>query len=135
MTKESFEGTRQFLSKFVNVLTKDQDSQLAYAIDSRYYGIPNYNDYVRQQLARLTLEDVNRVIKKYLQAENVQIVVVTKDAEGFRKAALAGTPSPISYTSPPAKEALEEDKLIESYKLNLDPKKVEIVTIDQVFQK
>ncbi len=135
ITKQDFEATRQFLSKFVNVLTADQDSQLGYAIDSRYYNTPSFIDYVRAGLAKLTLEDVNRAIKKYLQAENVKIVVVTKDGEAFKQAALSGKPSPIHYTSPPPKEILDEDKIIESYKLNFNPKRVEVVPVAQVFQK
>src|SRR5205085_1599248 len=113
MTEKDFEATRQFLGKFVNVLTKDQDAQLGYALDSRYYGIPGFTDYVRAQLSKLTLAEVNRAIKKYLQTDNVKIVVVTKDAQSFKAAALANQPSPISYTSLPAKEILEEDKMIE----------------------
>ena len=35
----------------------------------------------------------------------------------------------------PAKEILDEDKIIESYKLNFNPKKVEVIAVDQVFQK
>ena len=84
ISKEDFEATRQFLTKYVNVLTKTQDAQLGYALDSRFYGISAFTDHVRERLAKLTVEDVNRVIKKYLQADNVQIVVVTKDAEAFR---------------------------------------------------
>jgi zinc protease len=135
MSKEDFEATRQFMMKFVNVLTKDQDAQLGYALDSRYYGIPDFGGYVRDKLAKLTLEDVNAAIRKYLQADNVKIVVVTKDGEGFKKAALSGAPSPISYTSPPPKEILAEDKLIESYKLNFNPKAVEVVPVAQVFER
>jgi zinc protease len=135
LSREDFEATRQFLSKYVNVLTKAQDEQLGYALDSKYYGIPNFNDYVRGALAKLTLEDVNRVIKKYLQADNVKIIVVTKDAEAFKQAALSGKPSPISYTQPPPKDILDEDKIIESYKLNFNPKRVEVVPVDSVFQK
>jgi zinc protease len=134
MSAEDFEATRQFLTKYVNVLTKAQDEQLGYALDSKYYGIPNFNDYVRGALAKLTLEDVNRAIKRYLQADNVKIVVVTKNAEAFKQAAMSGKPSPISYTSPPPKDILDEDKLIESYKLNFNPKRVEVVPVDQVFQ-
>ncbi|HWN98634.1 MAG TPA: pitrilysin family protein [Blastocatellia bacterium] len=135
MSQEDFEATRRFLTKNVNTLTKTQDAQLGYAIDSKYYGIATFTDYVRDQLSKLTLEDVNRVIRKYLQAENVQIVVVTKDAEAFKQTAVDNKPSPISYTSLPPKEILEEDKMIESYKLNFNPKKVEVVPVDQVFQK
>lgn len=135
MSKEDFEATRQFLIKYVNVLTKDQGSLLGYALDSSYYGIPTFTDYVRDQLTKLTLEDLNRAVKKYLQADNVNIVVVTKDAETFKKGALSNAPSPISYTSAPPKEILDEDKLIESYKLNFNPKAVEVVPVDQVFEK
>jgi zinc protease len=135
MPKEDFEATKQFLTKFVNVLTKAQDGQLGYALDSRYYGIPNFTDYVRTQLEKLTLDDVNRAIKKYLQADNVKVVVITKGAEAFRNAAVENKPSPISYTSPPPKEILEEDKVIEKYKLGFNPKEVEVVPVAQVFQK
>ena len=38
MTKR-LRGYAAFLSKFVNVLTKTQDLQLGYQLDSRYYGI------------------------------------------------------------------------------------------------
>ena len=135
MSQEDFEATRQFLSKYVNVLTKAQDEQLGYALDSRYYGIPNFNEYVRNGLAKLTLADVNRAIKKHLQAGNVKIVVVTKDGAAFKQAAMENRPSPITYATPPPKEILDEDKLIENYKLNFNPKKVEVVPVDHVFQK
>ena len=135
MSQQDFEATRSFLTKNVNTLTKTQDAQLGYAIDSKYYGIPSFTDYVRDQLAKLKLEDVNRAIKKHLQAENVKIVVVTKDAESFKQAAVENKPSPISYTQAPAKEILDEDKVIEGYKLNFNPKKVEVVPVDRVFQK
>ncbi|HLF84357.1 MAG TPA: pitrilysin family protein [Blastocatellia bacterium] len=135
MSQEDFDATRRFLTKNVNALTKTQDAQLGYAIDSKYYGIPTFTDYVRDQLAKLKLEDVNRAIKKHLQADNVKIAVVTRDAEAFKQAAVEGKPSPISYTSMPPKEILEEDKIIESYKLNFNPKGVEVVPVERVFQK
>ncbi|HKG23265.1 MAG TPA: pitrilysin family protein [Blastocatellia bacterium] len=134
MSQADFEATRQFLTKNVASLTKTQSAQLGYALDSGFYGIGNFNDYVRDKLSRLTLDDVNKAIKKYLQADNVKIVAVTKDAEGFRNAILEGKASPIIYTAPMSKDVLEEDKVIESYKLSIDPKDVEIVSVDAVFQ-
>jgi zinc protease len=135
MSKADFEATRSFLTKFVNVLTNTQDAELGYALDSRFYGITNFNEYVRSGLAKLTVEDVNRVIRKYLQAGNIKIVVVAKDADAFSKAAIESAPSPIHYTGPVPKQILDEDKEIESYKLNLNPKNVEVVPVDTVFQQ
>ncbi len=134
MTEEQFIGTRQFLMKFVNLLTKSQDARLGYALDSRFYGIPAFSDYIRQQLRTLTCEEVNRVIRKYLQSENLKIVVVTDDASGFRQAIIENLPSPIHYASLPPSEVLEEDRIIERYDLPVTPKAIEIIQLDRVFQ-
>jgi zinc protease len=55
--------------------------------------------------------------------------------KAYKQAAMENKPSPISYATPPPKEILDEDKLIESYKLNFNPKRVEVVPVDRVFQK
>ena len=60
MTQEQFERTREFLGKYVNVLTQTKRAELGYAIDSLFYGINPYNEYLKAQLAKLTLADVNR---------------------------------------------------------------------------
>jgi hypothetical protein len=60
---------------------------------------------------------------------------VTKGAEAFKQAAIDGKPSPIGYTQPPAKEILDEDKIIENHKLKFNPKRVEVVPVDKMFQK
>ena len=133
ISKEDFEATRQFLTKYVNVLTKTQDAQLATRSTAAFTEYRPLTDYVRERLAKLTVEDVNRAMKKYLQADNVQIVVVTKDAEAFRTAALDGQPSPISYTAPPAKEILEEDKIIENYNLVFNTERGRSRACRQVF--
>jgi zinc protease len=135
LSAEEFEATRQYLMKFVNLLTKSQDEQLGYAIDSVYYQIPPFTEFVVNELQKLTRDRINSAIKAHLQAENVKIVVVTRDAEGFVRAALEGKPSPPNYTSPPPADVLEEDRLIQSYKLTFNERKVAVVPVDEVFQK
>lgn len=134
MSQEAFESTREFLSKYVNVLTATQDDQLGYALDSRYYGIKDFPTYMREQLAKLTLADVNRAIKQYLKSDAMRIAIVTKDAAGLRDAILNNKPSPITYNAPKPKEITDEDKLIESYKIVVKPSDVTIVAADKVFQ-
>ena len=134
MTKESFESTREFLSKYVNVLTASQDAQLGYALDSRYYGISDFPTYMREQLAKLTLDDVNRAIKQYLKSDAMRIAIVTKDAAELREAIIANRPSPITYNAPKPKEITDEDKVIEAYKIAVKPADVVIVPVDKVFQ-
>ena len=134
MSKEAFESTREFLSKYVNVLTATQDAQLGYALDSRYYHIADFPTYMREQLAKLTLEDVNRAIRQYLKSDAVRIAIVTKDAAGLRDAIVRNKPSSITYNAPKPKEITDEDKAIEGYKIVVKPADVTIVPVDRVFQ-
>jgi zinc protease len=134
MRQQDFEGMREFLMKYSNVLTATQDRRLGYALDSRYYGIGDYNAFMREQLSRLTLADVNRAIRQHLKSDRMRVVVITKDAEGLRDAILSGKPSPITYNSPKPQEIMDEDKVIQAYKVNVSPNQVAIVPVERVFQ-
>jgi zinc protease len=134
MSKEAFEATREFLTKYNNILTQTQDAQLGYALDSRYYGIPDYVTYMRDQLAKLTVQDVNKAIRTHLTSTGMRVVIVTKDAEGLREAIISNKPSPITYNSPKPKEITDEDKVIENYKIDVKDESVVIVPVEKVFQ-
>lgn len=132
---EEFDRWRSFVSKYVNLLTKTKSAELGYAIDSLYYGIPEYSRYIKDGLAKLTVQDVNRAIRKHLDASKVDIVVVAKGCEGLKKAFLAGEPSPMTYNSPKPKEILDEDKTVEKWKIDFRPDAFRIIPVDQVFEK
>src|SRR2546427_5418244 len=134
MSKESFEITREFLSKYVNVLTATQDAQLGYALDSRYYRIADFPTYMREQLAKLTLQDVNRAIRQYLKSDAMRIAIVTKDAAGLRDAILTNKRSPIAYNSTKPEEIVDEDKIIQSYKINVKSEDVSLAQVSRVFE-
>ncbi len=38
LDQQTFEDTRNFLSKYVNILTQTKDAELGYALDSKFYG-------------------------------------------------------------------------------------------------
>ena len=134
MSREAFEATRQFLTKYANVLTQTQSARLGYALDSRYYGIGDYNSYLRDALPKLTVEDVNRAIQRHLTTDRMRIVVVTKDPKPFQEAVLRNTPSPMTYTSPKPKEILDEDTVIQRYRINVKPEDVTVVPVERVFE-
>ncbi|MBV9928951.1 MAG: insulinase family protein [Acidobacteria bacterium] len=131
---KDFEAIRDFLVKYANVLTATQGARLGYALDSRYYGTPEYTAFMRASLSKLTVADVNRAIKQYLAPGQLRVVVITKDAEGLRDRIVKGTPSPITYNSPKPADILAEDKVIENYKIPVRPDQVVIVPVDKVFQ-
>src|SRR5882724_959047 len=134
LTEEQFESTREFLSKYVNILTASQDAQLGYELDSKYYETGNFNQYVRGKLQQLSLKDVNEVIKRYLGSDKMRVSIVTKDADGLRDAIVSNKPSPITYNSPKPKELMDEDKLIESFKINVKADDVVVVPVSKVFE-
>jgi len=134
LTPEEFERTRSFLSKYVNVLTKTKSAELGYAIDSAYYGIPNYNEYVKTGLAKLTVEDVNRAIRKHLRADNLQIVGVAKDTDALKAELTGEAATPMHYNSPKPQDVLDEDKIVEKFPLHLRPQDVTVVAVGTVFE-
>ena len=129
-----FEKTRSFLSKYVNILTKTKSAELGYAIDSLYYGIPNYNEYIKTALAKLTVDDVNAAIRRHIRSDNIQIVGVAKDTDAIIAALTGIGATPIQYNSPKPQDVLDEDKIVERWPLHLRKEDVTVVPVDSVFQ-
>jgi zinc protease len=134
LTQEQFETTRDYLMKNVYLMTANQNQRLGYALDSWWYGTPEYTKAMRDQYAKLTRDDVNKAIKKYFSAKNLHVVVITKDAEGLRDTLLKDELSVVKYDAPKPQLA-EEDKVIGTYKLGLAPERVRIVSAEDVFAK
>jgi zinc protease len=134
LSEQDFDRTRSFLSKYGNLLMKTKRAELGYAIDSLYYNIPDYASYVKDNLGSLTRDDVNRAIHKHLQMDDLRIVIVANNCEGLKKKLLSGEPSPMTYNSPKPRDVLEEDKLVEKWKIDLKPEAVTIVPVRQVFE-
>ena len=130
MSKADFEATRNYLQKFVSLLVKSQSRQLGYAMDSDYYGTDAFTDYVRDGLASLTVDNINQVIKRHLQTDDMQFVFIAKDAQTLKKALASDEPSPITYNVPKP-ELADEDAAIA--KLPLAFAAVDIVSGDEVF--
>ncbi len=131
ISEEDFESTKLFLSKNVNLLTQTQDEQLGYALDSQYYKTGEFNAWFKEKLNGLTRDAVNKAIKDHLRATNLDVVVITQDAAGFRRRILSNDAKPV-YAAPPAKAVQAEDVLIRNYKLDLGA--IDIVPADTIFE-
>jgi zinc protease len=135
LSQEDFERTRDYLMKNVYVMTATQNQQLGYALDSRWYGIGEFTSYMRDRLAKLTRDDVNRAIRRHLSSKNLSAVIITKDAKGLRDKLVADGFSPISYDAEKPADLLAEDKVIGARKLGIAAAKVKITPVDDVFAK
>ncbi|MDQ3232136.1 MAG: insulinase family protein, partial [Pseudobdellovibrionaceae bacterium] len=134
LSQDDFEQTREYLSKNVFVTTSTQDQQIGYALDSAWYGTPEYTSFMRDRLSKLTLDDVNKAIRKHFSAQNLRIVMITQDAEGLKKRLAADTVSTVKYDGEKPKELLDEDKLIGAMKLNIPASAITITKVDDVFK-
>jgi zinc protease len=129
-----FEATREYLSKNVFVLTKTQDQQLGYALDSDWYGTPEFVEYIRDELANLTVGRVNAAIREHIRADNLHIVIISAAAETLRQRLLSDGVATIVYDGEKPDALLEEDKQVGAYPLQLSENRITITPIAQVFR-
>jgi zinc protease len=135
LTKEQFEATRTFLSKYSLHFAETTSDRLSYALDDRFFGMDqSHLALFRKMMKELTLEEVNAAVKKYLQVDNVVIAIVAENSTELRAAIVADKTSPISYgdIQKPA-EILAEDKLIEVYPLRIPLERAWITPVDEMF--
>jgi len=135
LTPEQFETTRDYLMKNVFLMTASQDQQLGYALDSQWYGVPEYTRMMREALAKLSVEDVNRAIRRHLSARDLSVVIVARDAEALRDTLVADGFSPIKYDGSKPRELLDEDQIIGALKLGIRPDAVRITPVAEAFAR
>ena len=137
MTQGEFDLTRSFLDKYVLHFAKTTSERLGYAIDDRFYNVPDpgHLQRFRDMLAELTVEDVNAAIARHLQFDNLKIAIVTGDAENLRETLVENVSSPIEYESPMSQALLDEDKFIAQIALDIGADQVTVVPIDEIFER
>ena len=135
LSRADFENTRNYLMKNVYLLTATQDQQLGYTLDSQWYGTGEFTQSMRERLGTLTLADVNRVLRKYLQTRDIQIVIITGDAEDMKRRLVTDAFSALKYDGAKPASLLAEDKVIGALKLGIQPGAVKIAPLDSVFAR
>ncbi|MCH6558771.1 hypothetical protein IH799_00295, partial [candidate division KSB1 bacterium] len=68
-----------------------------------------------------------------LQDKNIKFAFITKDAEDLKNRLINNTTSPMTYQAEKPAELLEEDKIIQDYKLDFQADKVKIRPVEEVF--
>jgi zinc protease len=135
LTQTQFEETRDYLMKNVFVMTARQGQQLGYSLDSKWFGIGEYTQYMRERLSALTVDQVNAAIKRHLTARDLSIVIVTKDAEGLKRDLATDAPSPIHYDGDKPADLLAEDRVIGALKLGISSDRITVTPIAEVFAR
>jgi zinc protease len=134
--QERFELTRTYLLNYTKLYAQTLSERLGWQIDSHYYGYQDFLAEAQARLPKISREEVNRAIRKYLDFKNVYIAVITQDGERLKKALLENTPSPISYANPNMpKGVLEEDMIYQSFPLEVGAEKVKVIPAKEFFKK
>lgn len=136
MTPAAVEGSKEFLRNYVSTWGTTIGRRLGYAVDDQFYGMskPGFLQSLRAAIDKVTPAQVNTAIGKHLQDDNFYLVVITADAEAFKKKLLGGEPTSITYAGQRSAELLAEDKSIASLRLNIPAGNVSVVSIDKVFE-
>jgi zinc protease len=136
MTESEFTLTRKFLRNFVLNYAPTTMERLGYAIDDKFYAIKgSHLEKFRKMMDQVTLKDVNAAIKKYWQYHDMEIAIVTKDAESLKQALVTDSPSPITYATTKPQHVLDEDKEISTFPLGIRADDVTIVPVADLFMK
>ena len=130
-----FEATRTFLTNYANLWTQDVSRRLGYAID----GVLTGKDIVKELLARLPKmkkADVDKAVRKHLTLSGLSIAIVADHARELGDKLASDAPTPITYdTAGTPPEILAEDKIIEKFPVPLSKDAIQIVPVDQMFER
>lgn len=121
--------------------------QLGYRLDDMFYGMKDHG-YLQEMLAKIdavTPEQVNAAIKKNLQTENLEYVIVTNESLGDKLADDVASGSNvtsktlaeyhISEPIPPEKQKmLEQDEKWKAFPLNIPRENIRVVKAAEMFE-
>ena len=147
MTAEQVEAAKQKARTLYLNYADSKGRQLGYRLDDMFYGMKD-RGYLEEMLAnldKLTAEQVNAAIKKYLQVANLKYVIVTNESVAQKLADdIAGDTNVVSKTReeyhisepvPPEKQKmLAEDEQWKAYRLNIPRENITIVKAEQMFE-
>ena len=135
LSPADFEATREYLLNYSNLYAQTASRRLGYLMDSRFYGTGYYIDEIQQRLPTMTVDEVNAAVRRHLRSDDLAIAIVTSDAEAFRDALLANDPSPPTYNMGVTDEIMAEDAAIMSYELSINPDRVRVVPVGEMFRE
>ena len=101
-----------------------------------FYGIKgsHLDDIIGSGCDDMTPEEVNAAIRKHLRYENLQIVIVTKDARGTGRRPGHRHAQSDHLSRRPAPEVLKEDEEISRFPLKIKRENIRIIPVEKVFE-
>ncbi len=136
ITEDELGRSRGFLDGYTRVFEESLDRRLGYALDDLFHGAEEpYLEAARTGFAGLTLGEVNAAIGKHMRIEDLMVVIVTKDGEALKSQIASGAQAEVHYHTEKPAEVLEQDRSIVSFDAGLTKASIEVIPVEQVFEK
>jgi zinc protease len=135
LTEEKYEYHLNGIVNEAPVAVAKPADVLSLAVEGQEYGFgTDYLGYFIPALQNTTADQVNNVVKKWLQADGILFVFVTANATDMYARLTNETESSMTYSSAdtPA-DVLSADEVIKNYPLGLTPSNVEIISAAILF--
>ena len=78
---------------------------------------------------------MNRAIRAHIRPRDLQIVMITQDAEGLKQQLVSDAVSTVKYEAEKPQALLDEDKVIGAMQLGIRADAVRIVPAEDVFRR
>lgn len=113
VTAEELERTKKSLALVTPLEALDPGRRLAYAMDARVSRTRSVLTRVPEELASLTLEQVNGALARHLKPDRLWIVAVTGDAADLVERTQPGSVTPVVYEGiePDAAQAARDEQV------------------------
>lgn len=155
LTTEQVEAAKNKARVLYLSLAENVDRLVGYRLDDEFYGLtPGYLDQYLERIDAVTPEAVNKAIREYLQAENLQYVIITDEnlagklADDIANDHHARGKSPQEYQvdseerdgvkcwllSEPRLKTLQQDAVWNAYRLDIPRSNICVVKAAEMFE-
>jgi zinc protease len=137
VSEKGVEDTKQFLAGYTRLWDLTPSRRLGHALDEHFYGVKNYLDTYRSDLAKMTAAEVNAALKRHLIASPLKIAIVAPDAAALKKQLIEEEKSEKTYDfGGKVDEAiLKMDQSVSVFPLNLEEPDVTTVKVEDLFAR
>jgi zinc protease len=135
IARDRFELVRGFLLSYTRLWEQTDQRRLGYAIDSLFYGTPNFLEQYRKALSDMTPESVQEALRRRVRPEALSFAFVTQDAPALISALKSQKVQPLNYASAKPPDLLEVDKAILQQPLSLMPEAIELLPASEFMEQ
>jgi zinc protease len=111
-SEEEVERTKGFLDGYLLLFAQTDERKLGYALDDQFLGLRGFLPTWHSALPAVSTAQVNAAWRRWVHPEELQVVIVTPDAEAMKKALLSGAASPVHYPVDAEGHAAEKPKAV-----------------------